>query len=349
MRALVLTFVTATLVGGVALAATQTVAKKKPATPAAVAARVERGHHLVQVMGCGDCHTPGTFYGSPDMSRLLAGSEMGWKGPWGVHYAANLTPDEDTGIGYWTAAEIAKVLRTGIRPDGTAIGAPMPIDNYKRLTQADAEAIGAFLLSLKPVKHKVPAALKPGDTISGSIAEFPPPSQWDAPRDPATPPADEPLSKDPVVAQGQYLVSVIACNDCHTPGSLYGAPDRTQFLAGSEMGWSGPWGTVYAANLTPDTDTGLGKWSVAEIAKTIRTGNRPDGRQLAPAMPWLDFANLTDMEATAIATYLKSLPAIVHSVPKPVPPGAEVHGPAFAFPPPTTWDAPREASDTPKQ
>src|SRR5436305_7709892 len=179
MRSLVTALVTATLVAGVALAATQTIAKK----PAAVnAARIERGQHLVQIMRCGDCHTPGSFYGAPDMDRWLAGSEMGWKGPWGVRYAANLTPDLDTGIGYWNAAEIAKTLRTGIRPDGTAIGAPMPIESYEQLTQPDAEAIAAYLLSLKPLKHKVPAALKPDDAVTGTVLAFPPPSGWDAPR-----------------------------------------------------------------------------------------------------------------------------------------------------------------------
>lgn len=154
---------------------------------------------------------------------------------------------------------------------------------------------------------------------------------------------------DKAVERGKYLVMSIGCNDCHTPGTFYGAPDFSRFLSGSEMGWAGPWGVVYAANLTPDPETGLGKWSKEEIAKAIRSGNRPDGRQLAVAMPWMNFSHLTDGDAMAIAAYLKSLPPVKHAVPKPLAPGAEVTGPVLSFPPPSAWDAPREAAAEPKK
>ena len=61
------------------------------------------------------------------------------------------------------------------------------------------------------------------------------------------------------IARGKYLVAIMSCNDCHTPGTFYGASDAARYLAGSEMGWAGPWGIAYAANLTPDSLTGLGK------------------------------------------------------------------------------------------
>jgi mono/diheme cytochrome c family protein len=140
------------------------------------------------------------------------------------------------------------------------------------------------------------------------------------------------------VERGRYLVSVIGCNDCHTPGTLYGAPDMTRFLSGSELGWPGPWGTVYAANLTSDNETGLGKWTEVQIVTAIRTGNRPDGRQLAPIMPWMNLSKLSDADAHAIAAYLETLPPIVHKAPAPVPPGPPVAG-AVTFPPPSEWDA----------
>jgi len=143
------------------------------------------------------------------------------------------------------------------------------------------------------------------------------------------------------VARGKYLVTVMGCTDCHTPGTLYGAPDMDRFLSGSELGWEGAWGVVYPANLTPDPETGLGKWTLEEIAKAIRTGNRPDGRQLAPFMPWLNFASLTDEDAMSIATYLHWLKPVKHAAPKPVPPGTEVTGAVMRFPPPPAWDAPR--------
>lgn len=173
------------LVCGVVLAFAQAGGAK--ADPALIA----KGRYLVQVVGCGDCHTPGTFYGAPDEARAFSGSEMGWKGPWGVKYAANLTPDLDTGIGYWTAAELARTLRTGVRPDGSAIGPPMPVEAYKNLSEEDALAMASFFMSLKPVTHPVPKALKPGVEAKGPVLEFPPPSAWDAPKAPASAPAGD--------------------------------------------------------------------------------------------------------------------------------------------------------------
>ncbi|MEQ1831606.1 MAG: cytochrome c [Candidatus Eisenbacteria bacterium] len=153
---------------------------------------------------------------------------------------------------------------------------------------------------------------------------------------------------DPRIERGKYLVTIMACNDCHTPGTFYGVPDFGRFLSGSELGWVGPWGVVYAANLTSDPETGLGKWKPDEIAMAIRSGNRPDGRQLAPAMPWLNYSNLTDDDALAIAAYLKTLKPVKHAVPKPLPPGEAAKGPVLAFPPPSAWDAPRTGAPTGK-
>ena len=169
----------AAVLAGVALAAAQS-ADKQPAP--ASAENIAHGRYLAQIMSCGNCHTPGTFHGAPDAERAYSGSEMGWRGPWGVRYAANLTPDLDTGIGYWTAAELARTLRTGIRPDGSAIGAPMPVQNFAQMTPDDAEALAAFFMSLKPITHQVPTAVKPGSEVKGPVLNFPPPSAWDAPR-----------------------------------------------------------------------------------------------------------------------------------------------------------------------
>ncbi|HVP38656.1 MAG TPA: cytochrome c [Candidatus Saccharimonadales bacterium] len=140
------------------------------------------------------------------------------------------------------------------------------------------------------------------------------------------------------VARGEYLVRVTGCNDCHTPGSFYGAPDMNRKLSGSEVGWQGPWGVVCARNLTPDPETGLGRWSEADIVKALRTGMRPDGRMLAPIMPWMDFARLTDEDAGAIAAYLKTIPAVRHHVPDPLAPGAKPSIGVITFPPPPAWE-----------
>lgn len=117
------------------------------------------------------------------------------------------------------------------------------------------------------------------------------------------------------VARGKYLVDTIPCTDCHTPGGLTGKPDMKRYLGGSDVGFPMPdLGTFYGSNLTPDKETGLGNWSNEEIARAIRTGERPDGRILAPIMPVGSLKNLTQADAMAIAAYLKTLPPVKNKV-----------------------------------
>ncbi len=117
------------------------------------------------------------------------------------------------------------------------------------------------------------------------------------------------------IQRGEYLVAFGGCSDCHTPGYFFGKPDLTRFLAGSDVGFSIPGLGVFAGrNLTPDKNTGLGDWTSEQIAAAIQTGVRPDGRILAPIMPWRDFAHLSKTDAMAIAAYLKSIPAVENRV-----------------------------------
>lgn len=119
-----------------------------------------------------------------------------------------------------------------------------------------------------------------------------------------------------LIARGQYLVKIMDCGGCHTPGALTGKPDDSRRLAGSEVGFAGPWGVAYPKNLTSDRETGLGAWTEAEIVRAVRQGQSRDGRVLAPVMPWPSYAILTEQDARAIATYLRSLPAVKLEVPK---------------------------------
>ena len=127
---------------------------------------------------------------------------------------------------------------------------------------------------------------------------------------------------EPVETQlqrGKYLVSFSTCSNCHTPGSLLGHPDLTRFLAGSDVGYAIPeLGIFVPPNLTPDKTTGLGDWTTQQIVTAITTGQRPDGRILAPIMPWRSLSHLTKSDATAIAVYLKSLPPVHNQVPGPL-------------------------------
>ena len=129
-------------------------------------------------------------------------------------------------------------------------------------------------------------------------------------------------------ARGKYLVTIMGCNDCHTPGYFLGKPDFAHALSGSDVGFEMPGlGIHWGPNLTPDPETGLGKWSDAQIITAFRTGVRPDGRKLIPAMPYGGFAVLTDADAQAIVAYLRSLPSAVHQVTAPTKPGEPAKAP----------------------
>jgi mono/diheme cytochrome c family protein len=128
--------------------------------------------------------------------------------------------------------------------------------------------------------------------------------------------------------RGEYLATIMDCTGCHTGGALAGKPDAALYLAGSSVGFELPGlGIFYPPNLTPDADTGLGGWSEADIIKSLRTGVRPDGRELAPVMPWRSYSKMTDSDAQALASYLKSLKPVRNAVPQIAASGDAAKGP----------------------
>ena len=147
------------------------------------------------------------------------------------------------------------------------------------------------------------------------------------------------------VERGKYLVSSIGCADCHTPKMMGPAgpiPDTTRMLAGHPEGselpappapagpwiaaatwdmtaWAGPWGISYAANLTPDQNTGTGIWTETMFVDAIRKGRHMGvSRRLLPPMPWEVYRNLTDDDLKAIYAFLRTLPPVHNRVPDPV-------------------------------
>jgi mono/diheme cytochrome c family protein len=130
-------------------------------------APVERGKYLVELAGCNDCHTPGFFFGKPDMSRYLGGSDVGFEIPGlGVFNGRNITPDKETGIGAWTDEQIATAITTGKRPDGRQLAPIMNYAAFTYLTKDDVAAVVAYLRSIPPVKNQVPGPFKPGEKVS---------------------------------------------------------------------------------------------------------------------------------------------------------------------------------------
>ena len=127
------------------------------------------------------------------------------------------------------------------------------------------------------------------------------------------------------IERGHYLAVVAGCNDCHTPGFFLGKPDTAKYLGGSDVGFEIPGlGVFPGRNITPDKETGIGIWTDEEIATALTTGKRPDGRQLAPIMPYSSFIHMTKEDVAAIIAFLHSIPAVKNEVAGPFKPGEKV-------------------------
>jgi len=135
---------------------------------------------------------------------------------------------------------------------------------------------------------------------------------------------------DSQIERGKYLVVLASCNDCHTPGFFLGNPDMSKYLGGSDVAFELPGlGAFAGRNITPDKETGIGNWTAEQIAAAITTGKRPDGRQLAPIMPYHAFSYMTKEDVAAIVAFLQSIPAVKNEVAGPFKPGEKVT--AFMF------------------
>ncbi len=135
--------------------------------------------------------------------------------------------------------------------------------------------------------------------------------------------------------RGEYLVNLLSCAACHTDGQLINKPKVDRYLAGSSIGIAytddeKP-GVVFPANLTPDTETGLGRWKPEEIIRNIRYGIDRHGRQQLPVMPWPGYAHMAIEDAEAITAYLMSLKPIKHEVPPPVAPNQPSKAPYVRY------------------
>jgi mono/diheme cytochrome c family protein len=137
------------------------------------------------------------------------------------------------------------------------------------------------------------------------------------------------------IERGRYLVATTGCHDCHSPKiDAQMTPDSKRLLSGRPQttrpplqgsgeirasldltAWAGPWGNSFAANLTPDRETGLGgRYTEDSFVRTMRTGKKPEGEDLAPPMPWPAFRNMTDEDLKAIYAYLNTLKPVRNAV-----------------------------------
>ena len=275
-----------------------------PPLPASAQSPVERGRYLVEVLGaCGNCHTPKGPEGDLPGKHLAGGFQL--EDQFGIWITPNITSDPETGIGRWTDDEVIRAIREGRGRDGKTLGPPMPFDLYRRLADSDVQAMVAYLRSVAPVRQAVPR----------SQYRIPLPASYGPP----VGSVPEPSRQDPV-KYGEYLAGPVAhCVECHTPFLPEGRPDATRLGAGG-LAFHGPWGVSYAANLTPDPETGLGGSKDGEIVAGLYGARRSGGRVLPP-MPSQHYSQgIAEGDLRAIIAYLRSLPPVRNQVPAPEPP-----------------------------
>lgn len=262
-------------------------------------ADVARGAYLSRVGDCIACHTAG-----PQHPPFAGGLPL--NSPFGIIYSTNITPDPVNGIGNYTLNDFSRAVRNGIAKDGRRLYPAMPYASFTAITDDDIRALYAYFMSqVAPVNHKPPETKLPFPFNIRLSLIF-----WDAafvkhqrykPRD----------DRDAQWNRGAYLVQSLGhCGACHTPRGL-GFQEKA-YTESSPMYLRGAvvdnW---YAANLTGDPASGLGRWSETDIAAFLETGHAGQIAALGSMIDVIENSTqyLHKDDLNAIAHYLKSLPA----------------------------------------
>ena len=252
---------------------------------------LERGTYLMRsVVACGNCHGVRDNKGQLLAEKGLSGGFVFDDAPFKA-YAANITPDPETGIGRWTDAQLAKAIREGVRPDKSIIGPPMPIEFYRHMSDGDVAAIVAYLRAQPAVKNAVPKSV------------------YNMPLPPAYGPPLATVKAPPAGARlkyGEYLANIAHCMECHTPRGEKGMLQMERLGAGGTVFDAGPAGKSVSRNLTPH-ESGLKGWSDAQIAKAVREGVDRNGNPYRPPMAFEFYKNISDADMAALISYLRSL------------------------------------------
>jgi hypothetical protein len=274
--------------------------------------RIERGRFLFQKMAdCEGCHSERDFtrFGGPVTPGGLGKgfvfpAELGLPG---TVVAPNLTPDMETGLGQWTDGEKIRAIREGISRDGRVLFPMMPYTYFRRMSDEDVQAVVAYLNSLPPVRNALPKTridfpvsmlMKSAPQPAGSVAS---------------------ADRGDKLKYGEYLVTLGGCLECHTKQDK-GEPLPGMLLAGGRE-FRMPMGVVVSANITPDADTGIGKWNEQQFLDKFyqykdyaAQGSPQVGPEGFTLMPWLNLSQLSPEELGAIFTYLKSQSPVRNAV-----------------------------------
>ena len=263
---------------------------------------VKRGAYLIHAADCQACHTaPG---GAP-----FAGG-LAFHMPFGTIYSTNITPDKQTGIGNYTDAQFLAAVHKGIRADGERLYPAMPYTSYTAMTDADALAIKAYLMTLTPVH--APARQ---DQLSFPYNQRSLLVLWDVLSNP-----DERFrpntGQSPQWNRGAYLAEAMGhCGECHTPRNLiYGLDNHRKFAGALTAGWR-------AYNITSDKDSGIGDWSDTDLYLYLSTGHaNGHGGAAGPMGEATDdsLSYLLPDDTHALVTYLRSIPARASDLPRTV-------------------------------
>lgn len=255
-----------------------------------------KGEYLLYAGGCISCHT------DSDDAPLAGGHAL--ESPFGVFYSPNITPDTETGIGSWSDEDFLNAFWEGENPDGDHYFPSFPYTAYTGMSREDLLALKAYLFSLEPIRqenkeHELWAIMS--SRLAAGAWKF---RYFDAGRfEPDTEQSAE-------WNRGAYLVRHLGhCSECHTPRSSLGALDWDQELAGNPELTE----DESAPNITPHRIEGIGRWSVSDIDYFLEIGMLPDGDFTGSSMgPVIDdnTSKLTREDRRAIATYMKSVPAL---------------------------------------
>ena len=264
-------------------------------------ALIQQGEYLARAGDCVACHT--AKGGKP-----FAGG-LAMETPIGLIYSTNITPDK-SGIGDYSFEDFDKAVRHGIAKNGSTLYPAMPYPSYARVNQADMQALYAYFMSgVKPVAQENQAV-----DIPWPMSMRWPLAMWRWMFAPAVEDFTPVAQQDPVVSRGAYLVEGLGhCGACHTPRALtmqekaLSATDGSTFLSGSA-----PLESWIAKNLRGDHKDGLGSWNEAQLVQFLKTG-RSDRSAVFGGMSDVivhSMQYMSEADLTAIARYLKSLPAV---------------------------------------
>ena len=264
-------------------------------------ALIQQGEYLARAGDCVACHT--AKGGKP-----FAGG-LAMETPIGLIYSTNITPDK-SGIGDYSFEDFDKAVRHGIAKNGSTLYPAMPYPSYARVNQADMQALYAYFMNgVKPVAQENQAV-----DIPWPMSMRWPLAMWRWMFAPAVEDFTPVAQQDPVVSRGAYLVEGLGhCGACHTPRALtmqekaLSATDGSTFLSGSA-----PLESWIAKNLRGDHKDGLGSWNEAQLVQFLKTG-RSDRSAVFGGMSDVivhSMQYMSEADLTAIARYLKSLPAV---------------------------------------